>query len=182
MFRLSENDRIHDGMAGNLGGQKCSSSWKVFVGEFHEPIAGNHARPFIFHDHAFLARRTCRRSPNSQPRTSQRRQTKTPTSARLPAIERTHRRSKRDRQRQPPSFCPISLDTRGISSACQAYRRSNARRYSRSERPMWWRIVSTGIAPCWNRRFGCAVMSSPVTALTPRRTISPFSEYSVGTS
>src|SRR5258705_8502985 len=40
-------------MAGNLGGQKWFSSWKIDVGEFHEPIARNHLRPFVFHDPAF---------------------------------------------------------------------------------------------------------------------------------
>src|SRR6266516_4670317 len=40
-------------MAGNLGGQKCFSAWKIDIGEFHEPIARNHLRPFVFHDPPF---------------------------------------------------------------------------------------------------------------------------------
>src|SRR6266487_2195683 len=46
-------------MAGNLGGQKCFSSWKIDVGEFHEPIARNHLRPFVFHDPAFWPDAPC---------------------------------------------------------------------------------------------------------------------------
>ena len=40
-------------MAGNLGGQKCFPSWKIGVGEFHEPIARNYLSPFVYHDAAF---------------------------------------------------------------------------------------------------------------------------------
>jgi hypothetical protein len=39
VFRLSQNYRIDDVMAGNLGGQKCSPCGKVYVGKFHQLIA-----------------------------------------------------------------------------------------------------------------------------------------------
>jgi len=40
-------------MAGNLGCQKCFPFRKIQVGKFHEPTAGNHLSPFVFHDPAF---------------------------------------------------------------------------------------------------------------------------------
>jgi hypothetical protein len=53
VFRLSQNDWIDDGMAGNLGCQKCFPFRKIYICEFHEPVAGNYLSPFVFHDPAF---------------------------------------------------------------------------------------------------------------------------------
>ena len=39
LLGVSQKDRIHDGVAGNLGRQKRFPCWKVQVGEFYEPIA-----------------------------------------------------------------------------------------------------------------------------------------------
>jgi hypothetical protein len=41
-------------MARNLGCQKCLTVRKIHIGELHEPIAGNHLRPFVFHAIAFF--------------------------------------------------------------------------------------------------------------------------------
>jgi hypothetical protein len=65
VFRLGQNDRADDLMAGNLGSQKHFPIRKVSVGEFHELTAWTHTFPFILHwfDLAqYRTRRLLRRS------------------------------------------------------------------------------------------------------------------------
>jgi hypothetical protein len=49
VFRVLQNDRADDLMAGNLGSQKHFPARKVRVGEFHELTARTHILPFILH-------------------------------------------------------------------------------------------------------------------------------------
>jgi hypothetical protein len=65
VFRLGQNDRAHDLMAGNLRSQKHFPVRKLRVGEFHELTAWTHMFPFISHlfdlasaSHAPLLRRS----------------------------------------------------------------------------------------------------------------------------
>jgi hypothetical protein len=53
VFRVSQNDGIHDLVPGNLGGEKCAPLLKIRVRELHEPTAGHHLRPFVFHGGSF---------------------------------------------------------------------------------------------------------------------------------
>jgi hypothetical protein len=49
VFRLEQNDRADDLMAGNLRSQKHFPVRKLRVGEFHELTAWTHICPFILH-------------------------------------------------------------------------------------------------------------------------------------
>ena len=49
VFRLEQNDRADDLMAGNLRSQKNFAVRELRVGEFHELTAWTHICPFILH-------------------------------------------------------------------------------------------------------------------------------------
>jgi hypothetical protein len=49
VFRLGQNDRADDLIAGNLRSQKHFPVRKLSVGEFHELTAWTHNFPFILH-------------------------------------------------------------------------------------------------------------------------------------
>jgi hypothetical protein len=56
VFRVLQNDRINDLMASDLSCEKCSPLLKIGVRELHEPTAGHHLRPFVFHVRSFQCR------------------------------------------------------------------------------------------------------------------------------
>jgi hypothetical protein len=56
VFRMLQNDGIHDLVAGNLGCEKSAPFGKICIGKLHESTAGHHRRPFVFHSASFLCR------------------------------------------------------------------------------------------------------------------------------
>src|ERR1700722_10186094 len=69
-----------------------------------------------------------------------------------------------------------------IHCGVHGYSDRNFWRYSASRNGSLACIVLSATAPCWKRRLENTGISNPVTALTPRDTISPFNRYSRSTS